>query len=153
MSQISNCLLPDDLSYHVEYNVWLRDQGDGTWEIGMTDIAQTMAGAILHCRPKEVGKTVKQGKGLATVESGKWVGPVRAPFACEIVARNDAVESDAPLLNRSPYKQGWIVRVRPTEGDASLAELVRGEQAVAGFTKYMADKNLPECIHCEGFDG
>ncbi len=153
MSQISNCLLPDDLAYHVEYNVWLRDHGDGTWEVGMTDIAQTLAGGILHCRPKEAGKTVKEGKGLATVESGKWVGPVRAPFACEVVAANTAVESDATLLNRSPYKAGWIVRVRPTEGESALAVLSRGEAAIEGFSRYMREKELPDCIHCEGFDG
>ena len=153
MSSIRNCLLPGDLAYHVEYNVWLRDRGDGTFELGMTDIAQTMAGAILHCRPKEAGKSVKEGKGLATVESGKWVGPVRAPFACEVVAVNDAVEKDAALLNRSPYRDGWIVRVRPSEGEAALVALARGEAAVEGFSKYMAEKNLPDCIHCEGFEG
>ena len=39
MAEINNCLLPDDLKYHVEFNVWLRDNGDGTFDMGMTDIA------------------------------------------------------------------------------------------------------------------
>ena len=61
---------------------------------------------MIHCRPKKVGKVVKSGKSLATVESGKWVGPVKSPFEAEIVERNDAVEADATILNRSPYKNG-----------------------------------------------
>lgn len=153
MAELKNCLLPEDLKYHVEYNVWLRDHGDGSWELGMTDIAQTLAGNIIHCRPKKVGKTVKAGRGLATVESGKWVGPVRTPFECEVVAANDAVEADATLLNKSPYRQGWIVRVKPTEGAGALGELLDAAAAVEGFTEYMAKNDLGECIHCEGFDG
>ncbi len=153
MAEIKNCLLPDDLLYHVEYNVWVRDNGDGTCDLGMTDVAQTMAGSIIHCRPKKVGKKVKAGKSLATVESGKWVGPVKSPFAGEIVARNDDAETGATILNSSPYKQGWIVRIKPDDMAAALANLVGGDDAVAGFTAHMADNDLAECIHCEGFDG
>ena len=76
MAEVNNCLLPDELKYHVEFNVWLRDNGDGTFDMGMTDIAQTMAGSVIHCRAKAVGKNVKRGKVLLP-ESGKWVGPVK----------------------------------------------------------------------------
>lgn len=151
MAELKNCLLPDDLLYHVEYNVWVRDRGDGTFELGMTDIAQTLAGSIIHCRPKKEGKTVKEGKSLATVESGKWVGPMKAPFTAEVVARNEAAEADATLLNRSPYNEGWIVRVKPEDAAAALAGLVQGQAALDGFAAYMAEKDLASCSHCEGF--
>ena len=95
MAEVNNCILPDELQYHVEFNVWLRDNGDGTFDMGMTDIAQTMAGSVIHCRAKAVGKTVKKGKSIATVESGKWVGPVKTPLTAEIMACNQDVESDA----------------------------------------------------------
>ncbi len=153
MSELNNCLLPDELLYHVENNVWLRDNGDGTYDMGMTDIAQTMAGSIIHCRPKAAGKKVKKGKSVATVESGKWVGPVKTPLTAEITARNDAIEADASILNKSPYMDGWIVRIRPVEMDAEQGELVSGDDAVAGFRTYMSEKELGECIHCEGFEG
>ena len=152
MAELNNCLLPDDLLYHVEYNVWVRQNDDGTCEVGMTDVAQSMAGSIIHCRPKKVGKKVKLGKSLATVESGKWVGPVKSPFAGEVVASNDAAVADATILNRSPYKEGWIVKLTPADGEA-LAGLLSGQAAVDAFATYMADNDLAECIHCEGFDG
>ena len=153
MAELNNCLLPDDLHYHVEYNVWVRQNDDGTCEIGMTDVAQSMAGSIIHCRPKKVGKKVKLGKSLATVESGKWVGPVKSPFAGEVTARNEAAEADATILNRSPYKEGWIVRLAPEGGAEALSGLLSGQAAVDAFATYMADNDLAECIHCEGFDG
>ncbi|MDP7203607.1 MAG: hypothetical protein QGF72_05700, partial [Candidatus Poseidoniaceae archaeon] len=87
--EVNNCKLPDDLLYHVEYNVWVRREDDGNVILGMTDIAQTLAGSIIHCRPKKVGKNVKRGKSVATVESGKWVGPVKSPLTGEIIERNE----------------------------------------------------------------
>ena len=89
----------------------------------------------------------------ATVESGKWVGPVKTPLTGEIMACNDAVESDATILNKSPYKQGWIVRIKPSDLDGEQGELVSGDEALDGFKAYMTEKELGECIHCEGFDG
>jgi glycine cleavage system H protein len=86
------------------------------------------------------------------VESGKWVGPVKSPLTGEIVSRNDAAEADATILNRSPYNEGWIVRLAPVDWDGERAALVTGEQASEGFAAYMAEKELSECIHCEGFE-
>jgi glycine cleavage system H protein len=153
MSEVKNCLLPDDLLYHVENNVWVRVNEDGTLDLGMTDIAQTMAGSIIHCRPKKVGKVVKKGKSVATVESGKWVGPVKSPFSGEIIAANKEVEADATILNKSPYQLGWIVRLRPSNFEAEKGDLVSGAEAVKGFEEYMNEKDVGECIHCEGFEG
>ena len=48
---------------------------------------------------------------------------------------------------------GWIVRVKAVEGDSALAELLDIEAAAAGFAAYMAENEIEECIHCEGFDG
>lgn len=150
--EVNNCRLPDDLLYHVEYNVWIRREDDGTVYLGMTDIAQTLAGSIIHCRPKKIGKTVKQGKSVATVESGKWVGPVKSPLTGEIIERNEAAEADATVLNRSPYKQGWIVRIAPVDYDGESESLTSGVTAFDGFAAYMVEKELTECIHCEGFE-
>jgi glycine cleavage system H protein len=153
MAEVNNCLLPDDLKYHIEFNVWLKDNGDGTLDMGMTEISQTMAGSVIHCRPKPVGKKVKKGKSVATVESGKWVGPVKTPLSGEITACNEAIESDATILNKSPYKLGWIVRIQPSNLEGEDGELVSGNAALEGFKAYMSEKDLGECIHCEGFDG
>jgi len=153
MAELKNCVLPDSLLYHVNFNVWIQKNEDGTLDLGMTDIAQSMAGNIIHCRPKKVGKSVKAGKSVATVESGKWVGPVKTPFAGEIVAANREVENDATILNRSPYKQGWIVRIQPSNFDENSGDLVSGDDAISGFDSYMAEKEIGNCKHCEGFEG
>ena len=67
MAELKNCMLHDELLYHVDFNVWIHKNDDGTINLGMTDIAQSMAGNIIHCRPKKVGKSVKAGKSVATI--------------------------------------------------------------------------------------
>ncbi len=63
------------------------------------------------------------------------------------------MENDATIVNRSPYKQGWIVRLLPNSYDEDSTELVSGEDAISGFDAYMAEKDMGECVHCEGFEG
>ena len=146
MATIKNCNLPDDLLYHVANNEWLQDLGDGTYKLGMTDIAQAMAGSVIHCRMKKIGKKVRAGKSLATVESGKWVGPVKAPFACEVVAVNEAINTEATLLNTQPYTGGWMLQIKPIDpADASRA-LSSGQAAMDGFVAYMEDHDFDSCV-------
>lgn len=153
MSEVNNCMLPEDLYYSVADNVWAKVLDDGTVRVGMTDIAQTMAGAIIHCRPQKAGKEVKKGRSLATVESGKWVGPVKSPLNGTVVEANAQVEADPGLLNKSPYKEGWIVRIQPSAFEEEKGGLLPAAAAVERFKVFMAEKNLAACIHCEGFTG
>ncbi|MDH4224317.1 MAG: glycine cleavage system protein H [Deltaproteobacteria bacterium] len=153
MAELNNCLFPDDLYYSLENNVWAQDMGDGSFRIGLTDVAQTLAGSLIHCKLQPAGKAVKKGKSLATVESGKWVGPVKSPFTGDILETNPAAESTPTLLNKSPYKQGWIVRIKPSSLDEDKGSLVKGAEVLTHYKAYMADKQVSGCIHCEGFEG
>ncbi len=57
---------------------------------------------------------------------GNGLDRLKRLFSGEIIAKNDAVESDATVLNRSPYKQGWIVRIQPSDYDGDSGELGDG---------------------------
>ena len=57
----------------------------------MTDVAQSLAKTLVAVTPKAPGKIVQKGRNIATVESGKWVGPVTAPIGGEIVEVNEAL--------------------------------------------------------------
>jgi glycine cleavage system H protein len=143
------CDIPEDLTYDVERDVWIRFEGD-TAVLGMTDVAQTRCGKFAAISFRDVGKKVAQGKALATVESAKWVGPFPAPFSCEILETNeDAFARDLLITNKEPYTGGWFVRVRPTNLDSECAHLVTGEAAVE---KYMAriQELKVNCLRCVG---
>jgi len=140
MTAVRGCDVPEDLYYNVENNVWARREADGSITVGMTAYACSLAGNIVSYTPKKVGKEVKQDKSCATVESGKWVGPVKAPVAGEVTAINEAVAAKPGLINEDPYGQGWLVKLKPNDWDGEAGALVTGAEAQAAFeTKMEAD--------------
>jgi glycine cleavage system H protein len=149
---IRGCIILKDLFYNVENNTWIRVGDDQTITVGMTDVAQNLAGAILHARTKSPGTARRQGKPIATVESGKYVGPVKSPITGEITKVNENLSADAQLINRSPYKDGWIVEMKAENLEEELKGMVTGDDAVAAYREKIEKDNIEACKHLEGSD-
>jgi glycine cleavage system H protein len=145
MASVKNCNLPDDLYYNVENNVWARKESDGTVTVGMTAYACALAGEIVAYTPKKAGRSIDQGKSLATVESGKWVGPVKAPVAGEVVAVNDALAGNAKGINADPYGNGWLVKLKPANWDGESGALVTGAAVAPAFEAKMTADGFAGC--------
>ena len=141
------CDIPEDLTYDVERDVWIRFDGEVA-TLGMTDVAQTRCGKIASISFRDVGKQVVQGKALATIESAKWVGPFPAPFSCEIVETNqDNFARDILITNKEPYTSGWLVRVRPLNLQAERGHLVTGDEALEKYKARIQDLKI-NCLRC-----
>lgn len=145
MALVRNCNLPEDCYYLVERHVWVRREGD-TVTVGMTDVAQHLAKTIISVTLKAPGKPVKKGRNLATVESGKWVGPVPAPVAGEIVEVNEALIGTPSLINSDPYGAGWVAKLRPADWDADSTDLVAGAEGILAYQRFLE----AEGISCDG---
>lgn len=141
MALVNNCNLPDDLYYLVEKHVWARHEGELV-TLGLTDVAQNMAKTVIAVTPKAVGRSVRKGQNVATVESGKWVGPVPAPVAGEIVEVNSVVVATPSTLNSDPYGQGWIARLRPTDWETDVADLVTGAQGLEAYRAFLDQEGI-----------
>jgi len=109
-------------------HVWAKPEGEDTFRLGFDQFAQRLAGPILYARTRAEGKLVKQGKSFGTVETAKWVGPLRCPFTGTIIEVNEKLKEKPELINEDPYDGGWIV-VLKTDPDT--------------FDK---EKNVPEII-------
>jgi glycine cleavage system H protein len=119
--------VPDGLHYTPTHE-WVRMEGDIA-TIGITDYAQSELGDIVFVEVPTPGRVLAKGEGLTTVESVKTVSDVYAPAACEVVESNPALGTQAELLNTDPYGEGWIAKVRFTEGEPAL--LGAGEYAAS----------------------
>ena len=106
--------IPAGLRYTPE-DEWLRLEADGTATIGITDYAQSQLGDIVFVELPEVGRTVERGQPFGVVESVKAVSDLFMPVSGEVVARNDVLEQSSELVNQSPFEDGWIVRIRPSD--------------------------------------
>lgn len=145
MPNVRGCELPDDLLYDVENNIWYRENDDGTVTLGMTMVAAAMAGQLVAFTAKKAGKALQGGKSCATVESGKWVGPVRISFDAEVVETNAALNADPTLANSDTYGAGWMVRVTPADWAAAKATLTPGTEVAGPYEAKMAADEFAGC--------
>ena len=144
MSEIRGCNLPDDLYYWPEKHVWVVRDDDGSVTIGVTDVAQNLAHAIISALPKRVGRPAKKGRSLGTIESGKWVGPVTAPVSGEILETNPLLGTDPGVINRDPYGEGWFMKIMPSDWETESADLVTGEAAMTAYQAFLEEEGI-EC--------
>jgi glycine cleavage system H protein len=87
--------------------------------VGVTDFAQDALGDVVFVSLPEVGSQVSAGDSLGEIESTKSVSEIYAPFAGEIVARNDELDGRPDLVNSDPYGEGWVVTIRPSDPDVA----------------------------------
>jgi len=113
MKEISELNLPDNVRYADDHE-WARVEGDKV-RVGLDDYAQDQLGDIVFVELPQVGDTFKQGEEFATVESVKAVVECYLPVGGEIIAVNSELEESPELINKSPYGDGWMVDVKPTD--------------------------------------
>lgn len=102
---------PKELKYQDSHE-WVRDEGDGTVTIGITDHAQDSLGDVVFVELPEVGRVLAAGEESAVVESVKAASDIYAPVSGEVIAINEALEDDPEIVNNSPYGDGWFFKVR-----------------------------------------
>lgn len=114
--------VPRELRYTKEHE-WIRVEG-GEAVVGVTDYAQGELGDVIFVELPQAGSKIAQMKPFGTIDAVKTVSDLFAPVTGEIVAVNGALKDDPALVNRSPYKDGWMVRIRlesPAEVNALLS--------------------------------
>ena len=80
----------------------------------------------MNLNTKKVGRSVKAGKTLGTVESGKWVGPLKSPVSGEIAEVNEEARKEPSVINDDPYGRGWVAVIAPSDLEAEMGELIKG---------------------------
>ena len=144
MPNVRGCHLPDELLYDVENHTWFTEVGDGTVRIGMTTIATAMAGQLVAFTPKKIGRSVREGKSCATVESGKWVGPAKSAAGGEVVGVNEDLLTNPGLANQDPYTN-WMVQINPEDWDSVKAGLTPGSEVAGPYEAKMDSEGFEGC--------
>ncbi|MCK5725976.1 MAG: glycine cleavage system protein GcvH [Thiotrichaceae bacterium] len=114
--------IPADLKY-TKAHEWLRDHGDGTVSVGITDHAQALLGDIVFVELPEVDDTFEASEVAGVVESVKAASDYYAPLSGTVTAVNEDLDDTPELVNTSPYDNGWMYTLRLDSVD-DLAELM-----------------------------
>lgn len=116
--------LPEDLRYSEEHE-WLRQEHDES-VVGITAYAADELGDIVYVELPEVGRQLARSEVFGAIESVKTASDLYAPVAGEVVAVNRALSASPELVNQDPYGEGWMIRLRPDDPDASSSLLDAG---------------------------
>jgi len=131
---------PEDL-YYEKNHFWGKILEDGNVLFGATDYFQKMAGEVVYIELPMKGSKVEQSKSVSSLESGKWVGRVFAPFSGEIIEVNGELEDSPELINEACYTDGWIGKIKPKDIDAETDNLMQAGPDFEKFIKEEIEKN------------
>ncbi len=124
--------VPDGLYYSKDHE-WAKIE-DGTVIVGITDHAQHSLHEITYVEISEVGSTVKAGEECGLVESMKASSDIMSPLSGEIIEVNTELEDAPEIVNTDPYGKGWMFKLRPSNLEEELKDLMDAK-AYAEFIK------------------
>ena len=107
---------------YTESHEWVRIEGGDAY-IGISDFAQHELGDIVFVEVDTIGETIGKGETFGTIEAVKTVSDMYLPLSGEILELNPVIEANPETINKDPYGEGWIVKIRltnPAEADTLL---------------------------------
>ncbi|MDY4043748.1 MAG: glycine cleavage system protein GcvH, partial [Marinifilaceae bacterium] len=102
--------VPAELKYTKEHE-WIRVEGEEAY-VGITDYAQSQLGDIVFVEVETEGDNLEAGDTFGTIEAVKTVSDLYIPVAGEVLEFNSALEDQPDLVNKDPYGEGWIIKIK-----------------------------------------
>lgn len=114
--------IPAELRFAKSHE-WARLESDGTVTVGISDHAQEALGDVVFVELPEIGKVFAAGDTAGVVESVKAASDIYSPVAGEVIEINEELSGSPELLNSEPYS-AWIFKLKPSDANGDLAELL-----------------------------
>jgi glycine cleavage system H protein len=121
--------VPEDRLYSKEHE-WALIQSDGSVMVGITDFAQHELGDVVYLELPSQGANVIQHQQMGEIESVKAVSEVFSPVSGVVLEVNTSAQDSPELVNSSPYEEGWLIKVQPSDV-AELKSLLDAKDYVA----------------------
>ena len=115
---------PTNVKYTNEHE-WIRLEGDEAY-VGITDYAQEQLGDIVFVDVTTEGETLEKGEVFGTIEVVKTVSDLFLPIGGEVLEINPELEEHPELVNKDPYGDGWLIKIKPTD-TTEMDELLDAE--------------------------
>ena len=116
--------VPAELKYTKEHE-WIRVDGEVAY-VGITDYAQSQLGDIVFVEVETEGDSLEAGDTFGKIEAVKTVSDLYIPVSGEVLEFNSALEDQPDLVNKDPYGEGWIIKMK-VDDEAQLDGLLSAD--------------------------
>ncbi len=113
--------IPENLKYSKDHE-WIKVDGEEAF-VGITDFAQSELGDIVYVDVDTVDETLDKDEVFGSVEAVKTVSDLLLPVGGTILEVNEKLEDTPEVINKDPYGDGWIVKIKITD-PAELDDLL-----------------------------
>ena len=108
---------PSDLKY-TKTHEWVRDNGDGTVTVGITEHAQDLLGDVVYVELPEIEANLSAEENCGVIESVKAASDMYSPLDGEITEVNEELDGEPELINTAPFGEGWIFSMKLAAADS-----------------------------------
>src|ERR1041384_6190055 len=115
--------IPDDLRYTKDHEYVKTSADPSIVHVGITDHAQGELGDVVFVELPKPGATLAQGEAFGTIEAVKAVSDLLTPVAGTVTEINGALAGDPASVNRDPYGDGWMIKLR-VKNPADIVKLL-----------------------------
>lgn len=105
--------IPENLKYTNDHE-WVRVEGDIA-VVGITEFAQGELGDVVFIEIETEGETLDKEEAFGTIEAVKTVSDAFMPVSGEVVEVNEAITDSPDLLNKDPFGEGWMVKIKMSD--------------------------------------
>ena len=109
--------VPENLVYTAEHEYVARTDDPRVVRVGITDYAQGELGDVIFVRLPKVGERLEAHQAFGEIEAVKAVSELYSPLAAEVTEINSSLDQDAGVVNRDPYGDGWMIKLRISSPD------------------------------------
>jgi glycine cleavage system H protein len=116
--------IPDNLLYTPDHEFVKKTDDPSVVIVGITDYAQGELGDVVFVNLPKPGDKVAAHAVFGTIEAVKAVSELFSPVAGEVLEVNGALDASPDLINRDPYGEGWMIKLKvanPGDMNALLA--------------------------------
>jgi glycine cleavage system H protein len=117
--------IPENLKYTKDHE-WLKIEG-GEAFVGITDFAQGELGDVVYIEVETVGEDLAKEDSFGTIEAVKTVSDMFMPVSGEVLEFNEKLTDEPELVNKDPYGDGWVVKIKLTNQE-EVNELLDSKQ-------------------------
>jgi glycine cleavage system H protein len=119
--------VPAELRYTAEHEYVKPTADPAVVTVGITDFAQGELGDVVFVELPKKGAKFNKMQVFGTIEAVKAVSELFAPLAGEVVEVNAALDADPAAINRDPYGDGWMIRLKLADPKEAAGLLSAGD--------------------------